>query len=106
MKELILALDWLDGPILAERDEKGRYTTGIKVIDEGKICRQLDAKIYNLYDNENVYDSNGVPRSINQKKKDRDKAEMLNLIDSLKKRLAEINDGSFVVVDKVRGEYK
>lgn len=29
MKEIKLMLDWLDGPILADRDEKGRYTTGI-----------------------------------------------------------------------------
>lgn len=106
MKELKLALDWLDGPILANRDKKGRYTTGIKVVDEDSICRQLDEQIYDLYDSENVYDSNGVPRSINQEKKDKDKIEMLNLINALKKRLAEINDGSFVVVDQISDEYK
>lgn len=31
---------------------------------------------------------------------------MLNLIGALKKRLAEINDGSFVVVDQISDEYK
>lgn len=31
---------------------------------------------------------------------------MLNLIDALKKRLAEINDGSFVVIDNVSEEYR
>lgn len=106
MKELKLVLDWLDGPILADRDEKGRYSTGIKAVDEDPICRQLDEKIYALYDSENVYDSNGVPRSINQEKKNNDKAEMLNLIGALKKRLAEMNDGSFVVVDQISDEYK
>lgn len=106
MKGIKLMLDWLDGPILADRDEKGRYTTGIKVVDQDLFCRRLDEQIYDLYDSENVYDSDGIPQSINQEKKDRDKNEMLNLINALKKRLAEINDGSFVVIDKVSEEYK
>lgn len=68
MKELKLALDWLDGPILADRDGKGRYTTGIKAVDEDSICRRLDEKIYDLYDSENVYDSNGIPLSIKKRR--------------------------------------
>lgn len=106
MKEIKLSLDWLDGPILVDRDEKGRYSTGIRVVDEDGVCRQLDEEIYNLYDSENIYDSNGIPRSINQEKKDRDKAEMINLINTLNRKLAEINDGSFVVVDQINDDYK
>ena len=64
-------------------------------------CRvsELNQSARKLFDSYYEFDSHGEPCWFNHEKEKAEKNIMLKLISGIKERLAEINDGNFVVED-------
>jgi len=101
-KEIVkLQLDFMQGPIWISDVETGEPLTGINIIDNDAKVIELNYKIYELYDKFFDYDSSGIPINKNQEVIRKERINILNLINELKNRLNEINDGSFEIFDLV-----
>lgn len=59
----------------------------------------LNREIGELFDSYYEFDSHDQPCWFNEKKEKADKSRMLELLGKLNARIAELNDGSFVVDD-------
>ena len=106
MKETIkLMLDYLQGPIWMSDIETGEPLTGIDIIDTDKIIIKLNGQISDLYLSYYEFDSHDMPCWFNAEQQKADKNKMLSLINQLKLRLQEINDGSFEIEDLITPFY-
>ncbi|MCR5124495.1 MAG: hypothetical protein K6B43_04785 [Treponema sp.] len=103
MKILKLKLDYQNGPLWRDvfDREKLVVTTGVGVVDNDAIAAEIDEKIQAMFASYYEFDSHGQACWFNSEQAKKDKGKMLELISLLKKRLEEINDGSFSVVDEV-----
>ena len=100
MKEIIkIRLDYLQGPIWISDVETGQPITGVDVVDNDEIIRQLNYEIACLYNSYYEFDSHDLPCWFNEEQEKNDKQKMLFLLNQLNERLKQINDGSFVVED-------
>ena len=101
MKKIRLMLDFLSGPIWNEYfdPEAHRETTGIEIIDNDEILQAMNEEIQDLYSSYYEFNSHGVACWFNEEQEKADKEKMLGLLKRLNDRLAELNDGSFVVED-------
>lgn len=103
MKDLILELDYMSGPIVKDTFDiqKGVLCTGIEGIDEDDKLKILNEEVQDIYTSLYKFDENNqaVLFDIDEAKKV--KEEMLNKINKLLEYLESINDGSFAVVDQV-----
>lgn len=81
-------------------DEDG-ITDEPPMIADDVILQSLCNKVEDMYTSYYEIDSHGVPCWFNSEKEKAEKETMLHLISQIKKRLEEINDGSFVVEDLV-----
>lgn len=100
MKTIKLMLDYLQGPIWISDVETGKPLTGIPVVDNDEQVRTLNYEIQDMFASYYEFDSHGQPCWFNEAKEKEDKPRMLELLSELNARLAEINDGSFVVEDR------
>lgn len=106
MKETIkLMLDYLQGPIWISDADTGEPLTGIDVIDSDEIIIKLNGQIADLYLSYYEFDSYDMPCWFNEDQQKADKDKMLSLINQLKFRLQEINDGSFEIEDLITPFY-
>lgn len=105
-KKVKLKLDYLQGPIWMSDVETGQPWTGIDIIDNDEKIRELNWKISDMFDNYYEFDSHDMPCYFNWELQKKEKPIMLSLIKQLNDRLAEINDGSFVVEDYLTDYYK
>ena len=107
MKRIKLQLDFLAGPLWKDvwDVEKNAETTGIPVVDDDEKLAELDAEIQALFSSYYEFDSHGQACWFDEGRQKADKDKMLALLACLNQRLAEINDGSFVVVDELTGYY-
>lgn len=99
MKKLKLMLDFWEGPILTEYfdREKGRLLTGIEKVDNDKELWDINETIQELFASYYHFDYNDQAFFFDEKQEKKDKYKMLALLEKLKKRLYEINDGSFEI---------
>ncbi len=100
MKTLIILLDFLADPLWEDRFINGESCTGIPVVDNDEELQALNEQICELYSSYYEFDSHDMPCWFNEEQEKADKSRMLELLGRLNARLAEINDGSFVVDDR------
>ena len=100
-EKVIIQLDFLQGPIWISDFETGEPLTGIEIIDTDPIIKNLNHTISHIYTSYYEFDSHDMPCWFNYEKEKADKCKMLDLITRLINRLNEINDGSFVIEDRV-----
>ena len=103
MKILKLKLDYQNGPLWRDVFDRKKLavTTGVDVVENDEIASEIDEKIQEMFSSYYEFDSHGQACYFNSEQAKKDKGKMLELISLLKKRLEEINDGSFSVVDDV-----
>ena len=94
-----IMLDYLQGPIWMSDSETGEPITGIEIIDTDPLIKELNLKCSELYNGYFEFDSHDQPCWFNHEKEKAEKNIMLDLISQIKKRLEEINDGSFIIED-------
>lgn len=99
MATVKLMLDYLQGPIWTSDVETGKPNTGIAIVDNDEDLRKINFEISNLYSSYYEFDSHDQACWFNKAQEKADKQKMLDLLDRLNARLAEINDGSFEVED-------
>ena len=100
MQTVKLMLDFLQGPIWISDVETGKPMTGIAIVDNDERLRLLNYEIQDLYDSYYEFDSHDQACWFDHERELADKPRMLELLAKLNARLAEINDGSFVVDDR------
>ena len=106
-KEIVeLRLDYWQGPIWISDVQTGEPFTCIDVIDNDEEIRKLNYEIYDLYDSFIVWDEDSIPRKFDHDKARANKDKMLELLKKLNDRLNEINDGTYVVDDRLTEYYK
>ena len=94
-----IRLDYLQGPIWMSDIDTGEPLTGIEVIDNDLEIREPNRRAGQMFSSYYEFDSHGVPCWFNYEKEKAEKDILLDLISQIKKRLEEINDGSFVIED-------
>lgn len=102
MKELRIMLDFISGPIWKDiyDTKKKELVTGIDVVDNDECVQKINDEIQDLYSSYYKIDYNDEPVYFDKEQEKKDKYKMLVLLEKLKKRLYEINDGSFEIDDK------
>lgn len=102
MKELRIMLDFISGPIWKDiyDTKKKELVTGIDVVDNDECVQKINDEIQNLYSSYYKIDYNDEPVYFDKEQEKKDKYKMLALLEKLKKRLYEINDGSFEIDDR------
>lgn len=98
-KTVRIKSDFLQGPIWTSDPETGKPQTGITVVDNDEQLRVLNYEIQDLFDSYYEFDSHDQACWFDEERERADKDKMLGLLARLNARLAEINDGSFVVED-------
>lgn len=91
--------EFLHGPIWTCEPDTGIETDPLPLVENDPVIRSLNNKIGAMYDSYYDFDSNDEACLFNEKQERADKHRMLELLEQLNERLAEINDGSFVVID-------
>lgn len=102
MTEVRIMLDFIFGPIWKDYfdpDEK-EWGTGVTIVDKDEILKEINDRISELYLSYHEIDEYGVPTGFDYEREKADKELMLTLLRQLNERLAQLNDGSFYVVDK------
>ncbi len=79
-------------------DEDG-IPTNCALIDKDIELQELNKKTEELFDSYYEFDSHEQSVWFNDELEKRTSNDMLELINKIKKRLSEINDGSFIVED-------
>ncbi len=99
MKEVKIEFDYLHGPIWKEKlnVKTGKWSTGISCIDNDSFIQSLNDKAAMIYESLYSFDTECV---FDNEEFDRVKGQLLDLVQKIISHLDEINDGSFVVIDK------
>ncbi len=102
MKEIRIILDFLTGPIWPEYYNVKTRTdsSGVDIVDNDKKLNDIAKEISSMFNSYYMFNVDDKPCVFNFEAERRDRDKMLSLLDALNKRLDEINDGSFVVIDK------
>lgn len=100
-REIRLELEIGRCPIFCSDLNDGEIFTEIKVIDNDPIVKELNYKLGCMYNDFFEFDSHDQGCWFNQEQADKDKDILFELTNQLIKRLTEINDGSYVVVDRI-----
>lgn len=100
-REIRLELEIMRCPIFCSDIEDGSIYTGIKVIDNDSIVKELNYKLGCMYTDYFEFDSHDVACWFNQEQANKDKNILFELSYKLVERLNEINDGSYEVIDKI-----
>lgn len=105
MYTIRLMNEYLHGPIWVLSSD------GIPVWDPPLIrndatLKELNDAAMKMFSNYYEFDSHGVACWFNHEKQKAEKEQMLSLIQKIRTRLDEINDGSFTVEDCVSEELK
>ena len=100
MNTLKISLDFLAGPLWKDELIDGETRTGIPVIDNDAALQALNDQICELYSSYYEFGSHDQACWLNEEQEKADKPLMLELLGKLNARIAELNDGSFVVDDQ------
>ncbi len=99
VKALKISLDFLVGSLWRGEFINGKAQTGIPTIDNDEALQAFNDHSCELYSSCYEFDSYDQPCWFNEEKEKADKPRMLELLGKLDARIAELNDGSFVVDD-------
>lgn len=91
--------EFLHGPVWT-CEEDGIATDDLPLVHEDPIVASLNKEIGEMFDSYYEFDSHDMPCWFNEEKEKADKPRMLELLGKLNARIAELNDGSFVVDDR------
>ena len=105
-KTVRIMFDYLQGPIWLTDIDTGKPYTGIEVIDNDPIIRELCYESSQMFSSYYKFDYDDKPCVFDYEEEKRDKEIMLKLLNALIARLNEINDGSFEIRDYVTEYYK
>ena len=105
MKTVKLMNEFLHGPIWIIDDE-GWITDDLPLVNDDPVLKEMNERAMEMYDNYYEFDSHDVACWFNHEQEKADKDIMLDIINKIKARLDEINDGSFVVEDYVTEHLK
>ena len=85
MKNIVIKLDFLSGPIWKDTYDpiRQRECTGVSAIDNDAVISRLETKIQDLYNSYYEFDSHGKPCWFNLEKEKADKEKMLGLLSNL-----------------------
>ena len=100
MRTLKISLDYLAGPLWKDEFIDGELKTGIPAVDNDNELQTLNDEISELYSSYYEFDSHGQACWFNEEQEKSDKVRMLKLLSKLNARIAEINDGTFIVDDQ------
>lgn len=102
MRKLIIMLDFVSGPLWKDiyDAKKKELVTGIDVVDNDEYIQNLDDKISNLYSSYYKINYKDEALYFDKEQEKKDKYKMLGLLEKLRKRLDELNDGSFEIDDR------
>lgn len=101
-----LMLDYMQGPIWISDAETGFPITGIDVVDTDEKLAKLNMECCSLFSECYEFDSHGQACYFNEETKAQNKERILSLLNMIKVRLTEINDGSFLVEDMESGRWE
>lgn len=99
-RTLKISLDFLAGPLWKGEFIDGETRTGIPAIDGDAALQTLNDQICELYSSYYEFDSHDQACWFNEEQEKADKPLMLEFLGKLNARIAELNDGSFVVDDQ------
>ena len=103
-KTITLMLDYMEGPIwLAEADN---LYTGIPVLDTDPVLLKLNMRIQRMYSSCYEFNTHEQGCRFDEEQYSAAKAEMRALLTQLIDRLNALNDGSYVIDDKVTEELR
>ncbi|MBR6044530.1 MAG: hypothetical protein IKP47_02725 [Ruminococcus sp.] len=97
-KKILIILDYLIGPIRASFDDQ--LMTGVPVIDEDDMLKELNLRIGDMYSGYYEFDSHGQGCRFDEERFRAEKGELLDLLGKLIGRLGELNDGSYEIDDQ------
>ncbi len=101
MNELKIRFDFMQGPIWKDKfnAETGEFSTGISVVDNDKALETLNKEANQVYTALYHYDTEN--RFIfDESEFEKQKANLLSLVQTIIMRLNEINDGTYTVIDE------
>ena len=95
-------LDFVCGPLWKDiyDAKKKELVTGIDVVDNDEYIQNLNDEISNLYSSYYKINYNDEALYFDKEQEKKDKYKMLGLLEKLRKRLDELNDGSFEIDDR------
>ncbi len=101
-KEIIIQFDFSHGPLWKDKLdlETGAWTTGIPCIDNDMELQSINDETANMYNSLYSFNDVGGGCQFDETRFGEIKAQLRSLVSAMIERLAEINDGSFIVVDK------
>ncbi len=102
METIRIKLDFLTGPIWPEyyNEKTETESSGVDVVDKDEKLNKIAKEISDMFNSYYMFNVDDKPCVFNCEAERRDRDKMLYLLTELNKRLEEINDGSFVVVDE------
>ena len=92
--------EFLHGPVWTCEEGTGIVIDDLPLVHEDPIVASLNHEIGELFDSYYEFDSHDLPCWFNEGQEKADKPRMLELLGKLNTRIAELNDGSFVVDDQ------
>lgn len=100
-RNITLRLEIFRCPIFNSDINNGEIYTGIEVIDNDPIVKEINYKLGNKYNDYFEFNSNDKTCYFNEEQLKRDKNVLIELTKQLKNRLNKINDGSYIVIDNI-----
>lgn len=102
-----LLLDYDEGPIWPNISNPYTFekSSGVKKIDDDEIVNKISRQMSDMYDNYFEFNTHNVSCWFNSNKFKEEKNIMLDLLDKLKARLNEINDGTYIIIDDITKMY-
>ena len=98
-KTIRIMLDFIQGPVWLSDFDTGEPMTGIPVVDNDPIVRELNYACADLFNSYYEFNSHDQACWVDLERQKADKGIMLDMITRLIDRLNEINDGSYVIED-------
>lgn len=92
--------EFLHGPVWTCDMETGIMTDDFPLVHDDPVVASLNEQIGELYNSYYEFDSHDVACWFDEEREKADKPRMLELPRQLNARIAELNDGSFVVDDQ------
>ena len=100
---ILIGLEFIFGPILKDDQlDDGSFTSGSKIVDKDPILNQLDKETNELWCSLYSKDETSPDGLHFATDKEKELApKLLGLINQIKDRLNQINDGSFEIEDMI-----
>ena len=98
MYKIRLMNEYLHGPIWILNSD-GISVWKYPKVEQDYLLKELNEKAMQMFSSYYEFDSHDVPCWFNHDKEKAEKWKMLDIINRIKERLNEINDGSFTIED-------